>query len=70
MYVCMCHNVTDADIVHLVRTEGVCSVRELGERLGVATQCGKCGRCAKEVLREARRTLASEARPHGLMAAA
>ena len=28
-------------------------MRELSQELGVATQCGKCGRCAKEVLREA-----------------
>lgn len=53
MYVCLCHNVTDTDIRRLVRTEGVCTMRKLSQQLGVATQCGKCGRCAKEVLREA-----------------
>jgi len=53
MYVCLCHSVTDTDIRRLVRTEGVCTMRELSRQLGVATQCGKCGRCAKEVLREA-----------------
>lgn len=53
MYVCLCHGVTDTDIRRLVRTEGVCTMRELSQELGVATQCGKCGRCAKEVLREA-----------------
>lgn len=53
MYVCLCHNVTDKDIRHLVHTEGVTSMRELREQLGVATQCGKCSRCAKEVLQEA-----------------
>ena len=53
MYVCLCHGVTDTDIRRLVRTEGVCTMRELSRELGVATQCGKCGRCAKEVLREA-----------------
>lgn len=53
MYVCLCRGVTDTDIRRLVRTEGVCSMRELSRELGVATQCGKCGRCAREVLREA-----------------
>ena len=55
MYVCLCHNVTDTKIRHLVRTEGVSSMRELREHLGVATQCGKCARCAREVLRVALR---------------
>ncbi len=53
MYVCLCHSVTDTDIRHLVRTEGVTSMRDLREQLGVSTQCGKCARCAKEVLQEA-----------------
>ena len=53
MYVCVCHNVTDGDIHRLVRSEGICTLRELSAHTGVATQCGKCGRCAREVLREA-----------------
>ncbi|MDT3707715.1 MAG: bacterioferritin-associated ferredoxin [Thiobacillus sp.] len=53
MYVCLCHSVTDTDIRRIVRTEGVCTMRELSGKLGVASQCGKCGRCAREVLREA-----------------
>ncbi len=53
MYVCLCHSVTDTDIRQLVRTEGVCSMRDLCRKTGIATQCGKCGRCAKEVFREA-----------------
>lgn len=53
MYVCLCHNVTDNDIRQLVRTRGVGTMRELREHLGVATQCGKCAQCAKDVLREA-----------------
>lgn len=60
MYVCLCHSVTDSDIRRLVRTEGVCTMRELSRELGVATQCGKCGRCAKEVLREAVNEVRSE----------
>lgn len=61
MYVCLCHSVTDTDIRRLVRTEGVCTMRELSRELGVATQCGKCGRCAREILREAVAEVRSEA---------
>lgn len=61
MYVCLCRSVTDTDIRRLVRTEGVGTMRELSQALGVATQCGKCGRCAKAVLREAVADIRQEA---------
>lgn len=70
MYVCLCHQVTDDEIRRLVRDDGVHTLRELGERLGVATQCGKCAGCAREVLREARREAICAASPPGCMAAA
>jgi len=69
MYVCLCHSVTDTDIRRLVRTEGVCSMRELSRQLGVATQCGKCGCCAREVLRDAVHEARSEAGCAALAAA-
>ena len=53
MYVCLCRNVTDKDIRQLVHTEGVTTMRQLREHLGVSTQCGKCASCAKDVLQEA-----------------
>ena len=53
MYVCLCNAVTDTQIHELVRREGVTTMRELRQHLGVATQCGKCARCARDVLREA-----------------
>lgn len=67
MYVCLCHNVTDAHIHQLVRTEGVSTMRELREHLGVATQCGKC---AKDVLREAVSEARCEAACSGMLVAA
>ncbi len=70
MYVCLCHSVTDADIRQLVRTEGACTLRDLREQLGVATQCGKCAKCAKGVLREVLREEHSTGQCPGLMAAA
>lgn len=70
MYVCMCHSVTDSDIHQLVRVEGVRSLDELGERLGVATQCGKCAQCAKGVLRDAVRAARCDRSCPDFMAAA
>jgi bacterioferritin-associated ferredoxin len=70
MYVCLCHNVTDSDIRHLVRAEGVCSMRDLRNHLGVATQCGKCAQCARHVLLEALDALPADRECPGLMAAA
>ena len=70
MYVCLCHNVTDTDIHQLVRAEGVSSMRELREHLGVATQCGKCAGCAKDVLRAAVHEARCESGCSGLLVAA
>ncbi len=52
MYICLCRGITDSQIRQEV-CEGACSLREVSQRLGVATQCGKCGRCAKAVVDEA-----------------
>ncbi|MFP5407779.1 MAG: bacterioferritin-associated ferredoxin [Gammaproteobacteria bacterium] len=70
MYVCLCNNVTDTQIQQLVRAEGVTTLRELREHLGVATQCGKCAKCARDVLREAVAEARDEARGSGMLAAA
>lgn len=62
MYVCLCQNVTDTEIRRRVRTGEVSSLRELREQLGVATQCGKCARCAKDILQEAASEMHAEMR--------
>ena len=52
MYVCLCKGVTD----HQIRAElqqGADTLRDISRRLGVATQCGKCAGCARQVIREA-----------------
>ena len=48
MIVCICHRVSDRDIAHAVR-HGCASFDELQEELGVATGCGACGDCAREI---------------------
>ena len=59
MYVCICHAVTD----HQIRTEvygGAGTLRAVSERLGVATCCGKCGKCARRLVKETLRELRAE----------
>lgn len=52
MYVCVCRAVTDGQIREAVQ-EGCCSMRELRNELGVATQCGRCATTARDVLNDA-----------------
>ncbi len=51
MYVCICMSVTDGDI-RREAAAGACKLRHLQERLGLASQCGKCAPCAKEILKD------------------
>ncbi|QSP95844.1 bacterioferritin-associated ferredoxin [Marinobacter salinisoli] len=53
MYVCLCQGVTDRSIREAAEN-GVTSMRELGEELGVARQCGRCASTARQILRESR----------------
>lgn len=55
MYVCLCKAVTDRQIRECVG-EGARSMRDLRQRLGVASQCGKCAGCARELLQESTRS--------------
>ncbi len=52
MYVCICNAITDRDIREAARN-GVSSMEALGDRLKVATCCGSCRECAREVLHQA-----------------
>ncbi len=49
MYVCVCKAVTDKTIKQKV-AEGLCSMRELKQCLGVGSQCGKCTSSAQDLL--------------------
>lgn len=62
MFVCICQNVTDHEIRRAVRERGLTRLREVRDHLGVASQCGRCARCAKDVLADelARQELARQ----------
>ncbi len=51
MYVCICKGITDSQIRAAVQ-DGASSLREVNSTLGVASQCGKCGIMAREIVRE------------------
>ncbi len=52
MYVCICNSVTDRDIKHAAKN-GANTLQELSDQLNVATCCGNCAECAKDVLKQA-----------------
>ena len=51
MYVCICNGVTEREIRQAVGL-GVTTLKELRDGLGVGGCCGKCGSCAKDILRD------------------
>ncbi len=52
MYICICQSITCGQI-RAAASEGVGSIRDLRQQLGVASQCGKCAGSAHGILREA-----------------
>ncbi len=57
MYVCLCKGITDTQIRDAV-ADGASSLREVHSALGVASQCGKCGITARDIVRESLNDLA------------
>ncbi|MFC6440708.1 bacterioferritin-associated ferredoxin [Bowmanella sp. JS7-9] len=50
MYICLCYAITDKQIKHAVREQGVGSMRELRQTLNIGGQCGKCIRAAQQII--------------------
>lgn len=50
MYICICKKITDKQI-HQEIENGATTLDELSNRLGVASQCGKCGKCVRNMIR-------------------
>ena len=51
MYVCICRRITDSQIRKRC-AEGVSTFSELRAELGLASDCGRCGRYAREIIAE------------------
>jgi len=62
MYVCLCKGITDAQIRAAVQ-DGASSIQELRNTLGVASQCGKCGILARDIVRDSLGLMAREEEP-------
>jgi bacterioferritin-associated ferredoxin len=54
MYVCICKGIREGDIRNLASTEPEIRMRDLRLRLGVCSECGKCGQRALGLLRDRR----------------
>ena len=54
MIVCLCNRVSDRDIHHAVKVQGVADFEVLKDLTRVASCCGCCQDCAREVFDEAR----------------
>jgi len=53
MYICICHAVTDREIRARIE-EGANSMQALRRELCVGTQCGKCAREVRGILKDAK----------------
>ena len=51
MYVCICRQITDHQIRDVCR-DGATSLHDVRSKLGVAADCGKCGKLAKNIVKE------------------
>lgn len=51
MYVCICHGISEKRLSQAVQ-DGARSFEQLQARTGVATCCGACETCARQVLDE------------------
>jgi bacterioferritin-associated ferredoxin len=49
MYVCLCHSVTEQQIVNAI-ADGARCMRDLSSSLHITKTCGRCANCAKEHL--------------------
>ncbi|MEZ5491573.1 MAG: (2Fe-2S)-binding protein [Gammaproteobacteria bacterium] len=51
MYVCICRQITDQQIRDVCRDGGV-KLADVRAKLGVASECGKCGQHARSIISE------------------
>jgi bacterioferritin-associated ferredoxin len=51
MYVCICQAITERQVREAAQ-QGVSNLRGLRQHLGVASECGRCAKCAHNILKE------------------
>ena len=51
MYVCICLGITDKQVIETI-DNGATTLKALTQELGLASQCGKCCQCTKQILNE------------------
>lgn len=61
MIVCLCHRVSDRDIAR--QAQAGQGFREIQRSLGVATCCGRCADCARELVQQCQPPLVPQAAP-------
>jgi bacterioferritin-associated ferredoxin len=49
MYICLCNAITEREVRHAIQL-GATKLGDLQESLGLATCCGRCADCAREIL--------------------
>jgi bacterioferritin-associated ferredoxin len=52
MYICICHGLSDKQLHHAVAESVVRTFEQLQACTGVATCCGACEPCAREILED------------------
>ncbi|NVJ61237.1 MAG: (2Fe-2S)-binding protein [Gammaproteobacteria bacterium] len=52
MYVCLCRGITDSQIKKAVDEGKAKCMRSLSVELGIAGDCGRCGKVAKQLLEQ------------------
>lgn len=50
MYVCLCRGITDTQIKKAIDEGKASCMRSLSKALGIAGDCGRCGKAARELL--------------------
>lgn len=61
MYVCVCKAVSDRAIRRSVAEEGVCTLKQLKDRFGLGSVCGRCVPETRTLIQQAR--VAGQGRP-------
>jgi bacterioferritin-associated ferredoxin len=59
MYVCLCRGITDSQIKQAISEGKASCMRSLSNTLGIAADCGRCGKYARDLLKQSLSTKVS-----------